>query len=221
MFERSPTLKMRAQGMFACFSRPELKVERVSYVVPTPSAACGVYSAVLWKPAIRWHIQKIHICKPIRFVSFRRNEVNSKASEPSVKTIAGGGPAPLFYADADRAQRNTVALYDVDYVFEACFTMTEEAGEADNVPKFVDMFRRRLAKGQCFMQPYLGCREFSAAFSPVEEPVRPIGEDRDLGRMLWGITFGPTGNRAHFFEAKMERGTVCVPECPPEAEAVV
>jgi CRISPR-associated protein Cas5d len=207
---------MRVKGMFACFSRPELKVERVSYAVPTPSAVCGIYSAVLWKPAIRWHVQRIHVCRPIQFVAFRRNEVNSIASIPAAKTVKNGGPAPLFFADTDRAQRNTVALYDVEYVFESFLTLTESAGEGDNVTKFVDMFQRRLEKGQCFMTPYLGCREFSAEFSPAEEPIRPIEDDRELGLMLWGISFTPFGNQAHFFRAKMEKGTVYVPESPGE-----
>jgi CRISPR-associated protein Cas5d len=202
--------------MFACFSRPELKVERVSYAVPTPSAVGGIYSAILWKPAIRWYVQKIHVCKPIQFVAFRRNEVNSIAPAPVAKTIKNGGPAPLFFADADRAQRNTVALYDVEYVFESFFTLTESAGEADNVTKFVDMFQRRLEKGQCFMTPYLGCREFSAEFSPAEEPIQSIDDDRDLGLMLWGISFTPSGNKSHFFRAKLEKGTVHVPESPGE-----
>jgi CRISPR-associated protein Cas5d len=207
---------MRVKGMFACFSRPELKVERVSYAVPTPSAVCGIYSAVLWKPAIRWHVQRIHVCRPIQFVAFRRNEVNSVASAPAEETIRNGGPAPTFFADTDRAQRNTVALYDVEYVFESFFTMTEGAGESDNVTKFVDMFQRRLEKGQCFMTPYLGCREFSAEFSPAEEPIRPVKDDQDLGLMLWGISFTPSGNRAHFFRARLEKGTVHVPESPEE-----
>jgi CRISPR-associated protein Cas5d len=210
---------MRVKGMFACFSRPELKVERVSYAVPTPSAVCGIYSAVLWKPAIRWHVQKIHVCKPIQFVAFRRNEVNKIAPSPSRATIKHGGAIPSYFVDEDRAQRNTVALYDVEYVFESFFTLTEEAGETDNVPKFVDMFRRRLEKGQCFMNPYLGCREFSAEFSPAEDSIRPIDDNRDLGLMLWGISFTSSGNKSHFFRAKLDRGTVYVPEQPGE-EAV-
>jgi CRISPR-associated protein Cas5d len=205
---------MRVKGMFACFSRPELKVERVSYAVPTPSAVCGIYSAVLWKPAIRWHVQKIHDCRPIQFVAFRRNEVNNIAPAPAANTVKNGGPAPLFFADTDRTQRNTVALYDVEYVFESFLSLTENAGESDNVTKFVDMFQRRLEKGQCFMTPYLGCREFSAEFSPVEGPVQPIDDSRDLGLMLWGISFVPSGNTAHFFRAKLDRGTVNVPESP-------
>lgn len=215
MSSRSPSLKMRVRGMFACFSRPELKVERVSYEVPTPSAVCGIYSSILWKPAIRWNVQKIHVCKPIRFVAFRRNEVNSVASAPGAKTLQKGGPAPLYFADEDRTQRNTVALYDVDYVFEAFFSMTEEAGTEDNVTKFVDMFQRRLDKGQCYLPPYLGCREFSCEFSPVDA-INPIDENRELGLMLWGISYGSEGNRAHFFNAKLQNGTLCIPEHPQQ-----
>jgi CRISPR-associated protein Cas5d len=203
---------MRVKGIFACFSRPELKVERVSYAVPTPSAVCGIYSAVLWKPAIRWHISKIHICKPIRFVSFRRNELNTRAPSPKKNIVKNGGPAPLYFVEDDRAQRNTVALYDVEYVCEAFFTMTEAAGKEDNVTKFVDMYMRRLAKGQCFMQPYLGCREFAVDFSPVEGEFSIFDDNRDLGLMLWDISFTPSGNKAHFFDAKLVHGTLHVPE---------
>jgi CRISPR-associated protein Cas5d len=161
-------------------------------------------------------VQKIHVCKPIQFVAFRRNEVNSIAPAPAAKTIENGGPAPLFFADRDRAQRNTVALYDVEYVFESFLSLTEDAGESDNVTKFVDMFQRRLEKGQCFMTPYLGCREFSAEFSPAEDFIQTIDESRDLGLMLWGISFTSSGNTAHFFKAKMDKGTVYVPESPRE-----
>jgi CRISPR-associated protein Cas5d len=207
---------MRVQGAYACFSRPELKTERVSYAVPTPSAIRGIYEAVLWKPAICWHATRIYVRKPIRFVALKRNEVNRVAATPSGKTISNGGPAPQFFADEDRAQRNTVALCDVDYVFEAFFTMMPSAGESDNVYKFIDMFSRRLEKGQCFTTPYLGCREFAADFSPApaDDYMTSIDDCRDLGLMLWDISFAPSGNRAHFFAAKMEKGVVDIPERP-------
>jgi CRISPR-associated protein Cas5d len=198
--------------MFACFSRPELKVERVSYAVPTPSAVCGIYSAVLWKPAICWHVSKIHVCRPIQFVSFRRNELNTRAPSPKKDIVKNGGPAPLYFAEDDRAQRNTVALYDVEYVFEAFFDMTNVAGAEDNVTKFVEMYTRRLAKGQCYMQPYLGCREFAAEFSPIDGEFSKCDDNRDLGLMLWGISFTSSGNKAHFFDARLVHGTLDVPE---------
>src|SRR6266700_5696730 len=124
---KSPTMRLRARGPLACFTRPELKVERVSYPVMTPSAARGLLEAVLWKPAIAWHIERIRVLKEIKFTAFRRNEVNTKASTPNLATIRNGGPAPLYFSDDDRAQRNTVALSDVDYVIEAHCTLTGSA----------------------------------------------------------------------------------------------
>lgn len=209
-----PTLALRARGPLAVFTHPALKVERISYPVMTPSAARGLIEAVLWKPAIRWSIERIEVLKPIRFIAFRRNEVNTKAATPSAKIVRNGGPAPLFFADEDRAQRNTVVLYDVDYVVHANFVLTNRAGRDDNVPKFVDMFRRRVEKGQHFHQPYLGCREFVADVMPAEGSPPPIQETRDLGRMLWDIEYGPDGNHASFFDARLDRGVLHVPQTP-------
>jgi CRISPR-associated protein Cas5d len=171
---RSPTLALRARGPLAVFTQPALKVERITFPVITPSAARGLLEAVLWKPAIRWRVERIRVLKPIRYTAFRRNEVNSKAVAPSAAVIRGGGTAPVLFADDDRAQRNTVALSNVDYVIEAHFTLTDCAGPEDNVPKFVDMFRRRVEKGQHFHQPYLGCREFAAEVMPADGAPDPI-----------------------------------------------
>jgi len=211
---RSPTLCLRARGPLACFTRPELKVERVSYPVMTPSAARGLLEAVLWKPALAWHVERIKVLAPIRFTAFRRNEVNSKASAPTAAVVACGGPAPQFFADEDRAQRNTVALRDVDYVVEAHLTMTDRAGPEDNMTKFVEMFTRRAAGGQHFHQPYFGCREFVADVRQVEEELTPIDDSRDLGIMLWDIEYGPKRNRPVFFAARLERGVLEVPVDP-------
>lgn len=211
---RSPTLQLRARGPLACFTRPELKVERVSYPVMTPSAARGLLEAVLWKPAIAWHIECIHVLKPIRFTAFRRNEVNTKAAAPAAAVVTGGGPAPLYFADEDRAQRNTVAVCDVDYIVEARFTMTDRAGTEDNLPKFVDMFRRRVEKGQHFHQPYLGCREFAADVLPVENGLKAVNDTRDLGLMLWDIDHDAEANTPVFFHARLERGVLNVPADP-------
>lgn len=210
----SPVLQLRARGPFACFTRPELKVERVSYPVMTPSAARGAIEAVLWKPAIAWRIHRIHVLSEIRFTAFRRNEVNSRAAKPSQAVVATGGSLDAFFADEDRAQRNTVALRDVDYLIEASFRMTDRAGPSDNIQKFVEIFERRLEKGQHFHQPYLGCREFIAEMLPADGAPPAIDDSRDLGLMLWDIVFGPKGNRAVFFEAKLERGVLSVPESP-------
>lgn len=213
---RSPTLSLRARGPLAVFTHPALKVERVSTPVMTPSAARGVLEAVLWKPAIRWRIERIKVLSPIKFVSFRRNEVNSRAPAPALATVRDGGPVPVLFADGDRAQRNTVALRDVDYVIEAHFTLTDRAGPEDNLTKFVDMFRRRLAKGQHFHHPYLGCREFVADVLQADDAPPPIPESRDLGRILWDVEYDrPDGNRPMFFEARLENGVMEVPASPP------
>ncbi|CAN5486900.1 type I-C CRISPR-associated protein Cas5c [soil metagenome] len=213
--QRSCLLRLRARGELACFTRPELKVERVSYPVMTPSAARGILEAVLWKPAITWRVERITLLKPIKFTAFRRNEVNSKAPAPAAATIKSGGAAPVLYADEDRAQRNTVALSDVDYVIEARFVMTDRAGPEDNVRKFEEMFERRVAQGQHFHQPYFGCREFIAAIEPAPAQVTPENDSRDLGIMLWDIAFGgKSGNAARFFAAKLENGVLNVPENP-------
>lgn len=216
MSVRSPVLTLRARGPLACFTRPELKAERVSYPVMTPSAARGLLEAILWKPAIRWHIQRIRVLEPIRFLSFRRNEVNSKAPKPAAKLVDEGGTPPTLYADDDRAQRNTVALRDVDYVIEADFEMTDRAGPGDNVPKFVDIFNRRVEKGQHFHQPYFGCREFAAEVLPASDAPAPQGGTRDLGLMLWDIDFRPEGNRPIFFKARLDEGVLKVPADPAE-----
>jgi CRISPR-associated protein Cas5d len=202
------------KGDWAIFTRPELKTERVSYPVMTPSAARGVLEAILWKPAIAWRVERIRVLNPIRFTAFRRNEVNSKAPKPKAAVVTSGGEVPPYFAEDDRAQRNTVALYDVDYVIEAHFALTQRAGEADNVNKFVDIFRRRVEKGQCFHRPYLGCRECAADFEPWEGGAEPIDDTRDLGVMLWDIDYGKKANTPRFFAARLQDGVLEVPEDP-------
>jgi CRISPR-associated protein Cas5d len=203
--------RVRARGPMACFTRPEMKVERVSSEVMTPSAARGLLEAVLWKPAIRWRIHEIAVLAPIAWISFRRNEVNSRASPKTT----------LYLADEDRAQRNTVALRDVDYAITASFEMTEQAGPTDNVRKFEEMFERRLEKGQRFHQPYLGCREFAADVLPLEGPVKPIDRevDRPLGLMFYDFVYGRDGQQTRplFFEARLKDGVLHV---PPLAEVL-
>lgn len=201
----SKQFQVRARGPIACFTRPEMKAERVSYEVMTPSAARGLLEAVLWKPAIRWRIHSITVLSRIEWISFRRNEVNDRAS-PKVTE---------FFADERRAQRNTVALRDVDYAVTASFEMTERAGESDSVKKFEEIFERRLQKGQCFQQPYFGCREFVADVGPVPDVVRPIdaGADRPLGLMFYDFEYGRggPGGRPLFFEARLSGGVLHVP----------
>lgn len=210
----SPLLSLRARGELACFTRPELKVERVSYPVMTPSAARGLLEAILWKPGMTWRVARIRVLAPIRFIAFRRNEVTNKAARPSRSTVQNGGTAPVYFADEDRAQRNTVALRDVDYVIEARIELTDRAGGDDNLTKFVSMYHRRLEKGQHFHHPYLGCREFPAWVSPPEGTPTPIDDHRDLGIMLWDLEYTLDGNRPRFFAARLDHGVLHVPENP-------
>lgn len=214
MTNESPPLTLRARGPLAIFTRPEFKAERVSYAVMTPSAARGLLEAVLWKPAMAWSVESIQVLAPIVFVNIRRNEVNSRAALPRRSVIERGGAAPVLFADEDRAQRNTVALRDVDYLIEARFRLTERAGPADNVTKFVEMFQRRVDKGQHFHHPYLGCRECAADVRPPDGSEHPIDESRDLGLMLWDIHYGPQANEPLFFHASLEQGVLRVPRSP-------
>jgi len=212
---RSPTLSLRARGKLACFTRPELKVERVSYPVMTPSAARGILEAVCWKPAIAWHIERIKVLREIRFTAFRRNEVSTKASPPSSAVVKTGGRIKHYFADEDRAQRNTVALSDVDYIIDAHFTMTDQAGPNDNMCKFIDMFSRRVETGQHFHQPYLGCREFPADILSADSAPGPVNESRELGLMLWDIDFSRAKKKhAIFFAANLDGGVLEVPSNP-------
>lgn len=185
---------LRTWGDLACFTRPEMKVERVSYPVITPSAARGLLEAILYKPQFRWRIRRVAVKKPIRFLAFRRNEVKSRLSPRN--------PEPLL-ADEDRTQRNTLALRDVEYIIEAEIALTPLAGlprrkpedDEDNGPdtlvKYLAMFQRRAEKGQCFAQPCFGCREFPAHFALAAEADMAvpagINADTDLGLMLYDV----------------------------------
>ena len=220
---RSPVLLVRARGPLAVFTDPGFKGERLTVPVMTPTAARGLLTSVLWKPAIDWSVERIRVLAPIRFTSWRTNEVNSKAPVPAAALVRDGGAAPVLFADDDRAQRNTVALRDVDYVIEARFRMTDRAGPSDNVPKFVDMFRRRVERGQHFCAPSLGTRECAAEVLPADDAPPPIPDSRELGRILWAIDYGPAGRtRAHFFDARLVDGVLHVPPRPGvPAEEVV
>jgi CRISPR-associated protein Cas5d len=205
--------QVRIRGDLACFTRPEFKTERVSYEVITPSAARGILEAILWKPAIQWHVRRILLLSPPRFVPFKRNEVTRRASVSNALRSMRSGEPPDYYADDDRAQRNTLALRDVDYAVEAEFRMTAWLGSDDNPKKFDGMFRRRLERGQFHMQPYLGCREFPAIVEPYAGSPLPIeNETRDLGLMLHDLRYGSKGNWPVFFPAHIERGVIEVPK---------
>jgi CRISPR-associated protein Cas5d len=217
MLRTSTTLSLRVSGPFALFTRPELKAERVSYQVMTPSAARGILEAIVWKPAIRWRIERIHVLSPIRWVSFRRNELSTPMATPSQSLVRSGGLAPLVLIEDDRAQRNAVALRDVDYVIDSHFELTDRAGPDDNVNKFAEIFARRLRGGQHWSQPYLGCREFVAHVEPVDETTpKAINQTQDLGLMLWDIDFQPGRNRPRFFHGRLDRGIL---EVPSDSEA--
>ena len=203
--------RVRVSGALACFSRPEFSTERVSYEIITPSAARGVLEAILWKPAIRWEARRISVLNEIRWMEFRRNEVNSRVPTRDAGTSARTGePLRDFYAAEDRAQRNTVALREVDYLIEAEMHLTARAGEGENLTKFREIFLRRIEKGQQHYQPYLGCREFPARVELAPPELKPIPESRELGWMLHDLDFGPK-IQARFFPAQMVAGVVEIP----------
>src|SRR5690554_3526263 len=161
-------IRIKVWGDYALFTRPEMKVERVSYDVMTPSAARGILEAIYWKPAIRWHVDRIHVLKPIKFTNVRRNEVSSKLSVNNAKSaMLGKTEVKLIYTTKDIQQRASMLLKDVRYVIEAHFTMTDKAGETDTPEKHYNIALRRLRQGQCFHQPCFGCREFPARFKLI------------------------------------------------------
>ncbi|MBX3482383.1 type I-C CRISPR-associated protein Cas5c [Phenylobacterium sp.] len=214
-------VRLHVWGERACFTRPEMKVERVSYDVMTPSAARGVLEAVYWKPAIRWAVDRIHVLKPIRFQSFRRNEVGAVASGQLARSAMKRGDVNGLglVVEDNRQQRATLLLTDVAYVIEAHFELTDRAGTDDKPAKHVAMFQRRAEKGQCFHRPCLGAREFPADFALLGqgEPLPPGAlptdqRDRDLGWMLHDIDFRPDGTaeRSNFFRARLTDGVLDV-----------
>ena len=210
-------IQLHVWGDYACFTRPEMKAERVSYDVITPSAARGILEAVHWRPAIRWVIDRIHVLKPIRFDTLRRNELGSKLAVANVRMAVRSGNLDDLptYVESDRQQRATTLLRDVAYVIDAHFELTHAAGPDDSEAKHLSMFNRRAAKGQCFSRPYLGTREFAADFALVTDEIPrsslPDGQrDRDLGWMLHDIDYGD--DRApRFFRARLRDGVIEVP----------
>ncbi|MCY1706153.1 type I-C CRISPR-associated protein Cas5c [Pannonibacter sp. SL95] len=210
-------VKLLVSGPRACFTRPEMKAERVSYDTLTPSAARGILEAIHWKPAIRWVIDRIHVLQPIRFQSIRRNEVGSKAPAGKIKTAMNRGSLEdlALLVDEDRQQRASTVLVDVAYVIEAHFERTARAGTDDTEGKHIEMFNRRAERGQCFHQPCLGTREFAADFRLISdgEPLpKAIAETRDLGFMLWDIDHSRPDRPSLFFRAMLENGVIVVPQ---------
>lgn len=205
---------LEVAGPFACFTRPEMKVERVSYDVMTPSAARAVFESILWKPAIRWRVQRIEVLKPIRFINLRRNEVSAVVSTRNVQQAMKAGHGQLaLYIEEERQQRAGYFLRDVAYRIHADLALAP--GVTEPLTKYSEMFARRARKGQCVNQPYLGCREFAADFRLVTAetpPTSPIEDTRELGWMLHDLDFSnPADPQPRFFNAKMERGVVQVP----------
>jgi CRISPR-associated protein Cas5d len=224
----SEPIYLRTWGEFACFTRPEMKVERVSYSVMTPSAARGLLEAILYKPQFRWRVHRIAVRKRIRFLSIRRNEVKCR--------IPARNPQPIFVED-ERTQRNTLALRDVEYVIEASVELTSLANQprrkplcedepdgADSLGKYYGMFRRRAESGQCFAYPCFGCREFPAHFELADADAMQVGQevnsDTDLGLMLYdvfdldimhGAGQVETKPKVTFFPARLEKGVMTVP----------
>lgn len=205
-----PSMAVKVWAEYACFTRPEMKVERVSYPAPTPSAARGVLEAIFWKPAFRWQVEEIWVLNDIRYASILRNEVNSRASDRAAASWERGGGG--YVASVDRAQRHTLALYDVAYIIRAQAVVNPGVGE--DAAKYRDQFRRRVEDGRCFAMPYLGCREFSATFAPVSGDEHPIETSEDIGSMLLDLDFAADGagrGTPRFFPARLDRGVLRVP----------
>jgi CRISPR-associated protein Cas5d len=204
-------IKLRVWGDYACFTRPEMKVERVSYDVMTPSAARGILEAIYWKPAITWVIDRIHVLNPIRFDNIRRNELAGKLPLGTVKKAMNDGISPVeTFIENDRQQRAAMVLRDVSYVIEAHFEFS--GSEDNNVAKHKEIFDRRAHKGKCFHHPYLGCREFPAQFELIEDgiPQSNLVGEQDLGWMLHDMDF-EKNMEAKFFRAEMRNGIIEVP----------
>lgn len=209
-------IQLEVWGSYALFSRPELKVERYSYDVPTPSAARGIVEAVYFHPGLKWHIDRIYVLNPIRFVSVRRNEVASKISGRNVRQAAQGGGQPLYLATPQEiVQRASLLLQDVHYVIEAHFDMTDKAAPSDNPGKFQDIVKRRMERGQCYHTPYFGCREFPAYFQRwTGGSIPTIDESRDLGLMLYDFDYSdPQNITPTYFRAQLEHGVLNTQDC--------
>ncbi len=222
-------VKLHVWGDYGCFTRPEMKAERVSYDVMTPSAARGILEAIHWKPAICWTIDRIHVLEPIRFQSIRRNELVSKipiAGQTGIKSAMNKNDLSKLgqSIEDNRVQRATMALYKPAYIIEAHFDLTEKAQDDDTADKHISMFNRRAAKGQCFHHPCLGCREFAADFELIEDgfPTSNLPEEnrnRDLGWMLYDIDY-QSDNQPVFFRARLEDGVLNLTKVRPEAFAI-
>lgn len=209
---------LEVSGDFACFTRPEMKVERVSYDIITPSAARAIFEAILWKPAMRWQVTRIEVLNPIKWITVRRNEVGKKFTVPTVKQMKGESSGILgLNIESERQQRAGLFLRDVKYRLHADLYFDPQKDPDANYGKYAAMFERRARRGQCFNQPYLGTREFSCAFRLIDKTtedaeVQAIAQDKALGWMLYDLDYSDTTNpMPRFFDAKMQGGVVQVP----------
>ncbi len=205
---------VKVWGEYACFTRPEMKVERVSYDVMTPSAARGVLEAIYWKPAIRWVVERITALRPVRFENIRRNELGHKLPVANITRAMKDGTSPVqTFIEDDRQQRAAMVLRNVAYRIQARFEPTAAWNPAvESEGKHLDIFTRRVARGQCFHRPYLGCREFPADFGPDdgEAPDATLSGERDLGWMLHDLDYA-RDMQPRFFRATMIDGRVDIP----------
>lgn len=211
-------VRVKVWGDYALFSRPEMKVERCSYDIITPSAARGILEAIYWHPGMSWKIDRIHIINPIQFTSIRRNEVKSKISANNVLSVYNGAKKELFISSKEEiVQRASLLLKDVEYVIDAHFELTDQANDSDNPGKFKDIIMRRLKRGECYHTPYFGCREFPVNFCICEEDIHGAYEvvgEKDLGFMLYDMDYSNPGNiQPMFFRAVMCRGVVDLRDC--------
>ncbi len=210
------TYCLEVWGDYACFTRPEMKTERVSYDVMTPSSARAIFDAILWKPAIRWQITKIEVMSPIKWITIRRNEISNIISTRNIKTAMKNGTGSLgLFIEDERQQRAGLFLRDVKYRIYAHFEILDKS--ENNLPgKFFDMFERRALKGQCINQPYLGCREFAAYYALRENQdveILPINESKDLGWMLYDMDYSEIEDPIpRFFHAQLNNGVLTIPE---------
>lgn len=216
-------IKVEVWGEYALFSRPELKTERFSYEIITPSAARGLIESIYWHPGLKIVIDRIHLLEgkygitnaddPVHYVNIRRNEVKAKAQASQFLSMMNDGSPAMLITSNEIQQRASTLLRDVHYVIEAHFNMTPKANKTDNEGKFKDIFRRRLQKGQSYSQPYLGCREFSAHFAewPSDQEIPTMDYSKDLGIMLYDMDYSDPGDiEPLFFRAKIDHGVMQV-----------
>ena len=216
------SIRLKVGGDYACFTRPEMKGERVSYDVITPSAARGIIEAIYWSPDIRWIVDRIQVIKPVRFFNVRRNELRSTISHRLVKIAVNSGKRSVErFIEEERVQRASVILRDVAYIIDAHYELKNRRAKKDAL-KHREIFNRRVRRGQCFSQPYLGCREFSATFEPVDEEskmISTISGNQDLGWMLHDLDY-ENGVQPIFFHAVMLDGIIDVPPLKVDGEKI-